>query len=1022
MKMLGKYEMLEKLGEGVNGPVYRAYDASSKREVAIRSVGPLAKSDPALNERLVAESRAILELKHPNIMPVYEMVNHEGIAYSATDLLPGKDLKTLIAESTPITVEQKLRIIAQAAGGIGFAHGRGLMHGSVCPQNIHVLPDGTVRVLALGIAGLLAPHIERLGNQWGSPAYLAPEQLRDKVLTPQSDIYSLGIVFYEFLTGKHPFPDSRDAAPPDDQPDGPNFPTVEQFPALPVGLWPILKKCLAEDREERYAGMDDLSADCRRLLEELAEDSELMRFELQRALPKLRNAVESPNATPKLAQLLSRIESTLATRKKDDYQSFDSLLAALAEQNHLLHSAASHSTSPAGELVEPAADLKMSGSMDKAAGPPAPDLLTDRSKRAAASEVVDPPLESARQPDAAAASSHEKVQGIDERGNRAVRAEAAPTDHSPGLPPRIDAGQDRIQAAVEGSLPEQQAQPGPTNPPAESAQLDQPAPPAAQPPLPPVETPDKEAGTTATGPEIFQSCPIDVENTESDVAPSIAGDANADSLPPVQHWRGLWRMSLWVCCACLMLAFAVAVPSWIHSRSGASIGASVWSWVQRTAGLRPSSPPGASADASAIAQRDRLNFARRDILLEEAQVLHVVGRDQESRIFLNRLLELYPGYQPALQELERIDANTGQMGQDPNRNQAVARLLGSALASMKIGRLDAAQADIEKAEQLQPGLADVAAAHKLLEARRSEAAAGLAREQAKLREEADRQKLADSLKGRAEDLYKGGNYDGALAVLAVQPASTPASPVVEDLRLRASEAQRSLRDYESALSNGKYSDATAALEKLERINPTDPNLPNLRRRAESRATASRASLSLFALGEAATLMIDSETIGANGELTEQTIPAGRHRLTARSRQGTEVTLAYDFSDGQKVAFVYDVARQLFRPMAETDRETINRNRARQQVHTFAVEHNHGLFRGSCKGSLLVSFFDVVYRPESGAHGFSVPFRTLKVRIDNRTVSFLFAADNKEFESFRLNDATAAQSLKTLWDGLAALGK
>jgi hypothetical protein len=111
-----------------------------------------------------------------------------------------------------------------------------------------------------------------------------------------------------------------------------------------------------------------------------------------------------------------------------------------------------------------------------------------------------------------------------------------------------------------------------------------------------------------------------------------------------------------------------------------------------------------------------------------------------------------------------------------------------------------------------------------------------------------------------------------------------------------------------------------------------------------------------------------------------------------------------------------------RPMTEADRETMNRRQARQELHRFGVEHVHGIFRGSCKGTLTVNYFDVEYTPVAGNHAFIRPFKNLKLRIADRTAVLLSAADNKEFSSFKFSDAQSAEALKKLWDSLLALDR
>jgi tetratricopeptide (TPR) repeat protein len=310
---------------------------------------------------------------------------------------------------------------------------------------------------------------------------------------------------------------------------------------------------------------------------------------------------------------------------------------------------------------------------------------------------------------------------------------------------------------------------------------------------------------------------------------------------------------------------------------------------------------------------------------------------------------------------------------------------------------------------------------KRLEARKSELALSAAREQ-EGQQAAQKQKVAEALIGRAEELYRQGKYDEALALVEEPQAQNPQLPPAQELRSRATEARRSLKAYETALDAGKYPEARAALEKMQRGNPSDPNLPALRRRIETAPIQGSGSLSLYPIGDAAALSLDGQPVGVNGELTSQTIPAGRHKLQARNDSGLEVVLVHEFAGGQAVSMVYDVAGQILRPMMDADRELIRKSRAKQQAHVFAVEHNHGLLRGSCKGDLIVDYHHVVYHPTAGPHGFSVPFKNLLLRTEDKTAVLLFAADGSEFFAFRFPDARAAQALKEIWSDLTSLDK
>ena len=1011
MDSLGKYGHLNKLSPGLLGPVYKASDPSGRRQVMIRTIRADFPWDTDSKERFRAECAAIAGLKHPNIAVLYEQAEEGGITYVVMELPAGKDLKSLVAENAPMTVEEKLSVMIQAAAGLNQAHAHGILHRTLQPDNIRILPDGMARITDFDVGSLLAVAGNQSAQQPQPDRYAAPEQVLGKPPTCQSDVFRLGLIFYEFLTGAHPFYAADSASMCENILHQSTFPTLEQFPDMPLGLWPILEKCLARDPAERYASMDEVGIACRGVLEELAEDSELIRIELQTALPRLRQAVCRPGAPRALAALQSDVETALLGRNKPDYCSLNRLLAALAQQYHLLQGP----QAVAGATLHQPEDM-----------PPPDDIPAAEAEHLVEETPAEPPESELALP----APAINGDPGTEVSPAPALPAESTPVqavahlDRISDLIRDIDEGQERIQQTVESFL--SRRQPGQST----AATLPEeihgtPAAPADIPPQPPppeTYVPAASAETGLTTDPSQRHFKQDAQD-RTDVHPASVPGRHFEEVPNPLPRRDVRRTTLWICAAAILLTLALAVPLWIGTRRSPT-----------AAGTR-TGPGRAAGDAAGISEvpeatdpianaiRDRLNFARRDILLEEAQVLRAVGRHDESKVFLNRLLELYPAYQPAMTELSKLEAESS-----PAKDKAEAvppemiqKLLAGAASAIRTGKVQKAKADLDKVDQLQPGLAGVATLRKRLEAKNAELAQTLAREQAK-QEAAQKQKAAESLTRRTEDLYRQGKYEEALAVLDEQLSKDPQWLLAQDLRNRTLELQRNLKTYETALNAGKHAEALAALEKVESINSSDPNLASLRKRAEVRPIPGIAALSLLPLGEPASLMLDDQPAGANGELINQTVTAGRHKITARNGLGIEVALVHDFSNGQKVFMVYDLARQVMRPMIEADRELMNRNKARQQVHRFNVEHTHGVFRGSCRGELLVSYFEVVYRPIAGTHGFSIPFKTLKVRVEDKNVVLVFAMDGREFSSFKVQDAQTALSLGKLWNDLSSLDR
>jgi len=1012
MEKLGKYGHLERLSHGPLGPVYQAYDPSTKRQVMIRTIGADFPWDTEMKARFGAECAAITGLRHPNIATLYEQAEEGVTTYVVTELPAGKDLKSLIAENAAMTVEVKLSAMIQVAAGLNQAHAHGLLHRVLKPDNIRILPGGTARITDFEVGSLLAIAGNPPLMQPQDDIYAAPEQVLGKPSTCRSDVFRLGLVFYELLTGMHPFHADDSRSIRENILNQASFPTVEQFPDVPLGLWPVLEKCLAADPAERYASMDEFGIACRGVLNDLAEDSELIRIELQTALPRLRQAAHRPDAPRGLADLQSEVETALAGGEKPDYCSLNRLLAALAQHYHLLQSP----QAPACDTPDPSGDM-----------PPLNEIPAADEARVEGGISADPPPVKIPPPPPPAGKD------IPEAGiSLAPALPVASTPVSANVRPDsisdlirdIDEGQERIQQTVESFLSRRQPGQSQATPLPEDIH-GAPETPAGI-PLPPPPPGNQPAAATAGARQTTDQAQHRFGRSAQGSPEVFHADVPGgfyEAVPEPLPRQEVRRTTLWICAAALLLTLALAIPLWIGTRGSPTAGRTGASQSRGAGNEGSISGAAQPTDPIAEAIRDRLNFARRDILLEEAQVLRAVGRLDESRMFLKRLLELYPAYQPAMTELSRLEAEMSPPDdkKETDPPEQVQKLLTNAAASIRTGKVQRAKADLDQADQLQPGLWEVVNLRKRLEAKNAELTQALAHEQAK-QEAAQKQKAGESLTRRTEDLYRQGKYDDALAVLDEQLLQNPEWSLAQDLRSRTQELQRNLKTYEAALNAGKNVEALAALEKVERINASDPNLASLRKRAEVRPAPGTASLSLLPLGEPASLVLDDQPAGASGELINHTVSAGRHKIAARNSQGTEVALVQDFSNGQKVTIVYDLARQVMRPMIEADRELMNRNKAKQQVHRFNVEHPHGVLRGSCRGELLVSYFDVVYRPATGSHGFNIPFKTLKARVEDKTVILMFAMDGREFSSFRFQDAQAALSLKKAWDDLSALDR
>ena len=203
---LGRYEILEELGRGAMGVVYKARDPLIDRTVAIKTVDLESSSDrsEAFERRLYREAKSAGQLNHPNIVTIHDVGRSGGSAYIAMEFLEGKSLREIIDSGVVLPPEQIAEIVAQAAEGLACAHKNHVIHRDIKPANIMLLDSGTVKITDFGIA-LLSKGSLTLGSVFGSPKYISPEQVVGQQADARSDIFSLGAVLYELLTGSPAF-------------------------------------------------------------------------------------------------------------------------------------------------------------------------------------------------------------------------------------------------------------------------------------------------------------------------------------------------------------------------------------------------------------------------------------------------------------------------------------------------------------------------------------------------------------------------------------------------------------------------------------------------------------------------------------------------------------------------------------------------------------------------------------------------------------------------------------------------
>ncbi len=251
-KTFGKYRIVEKIGRGGMGIVYRGVDETLDREVAIKVISP-ELVDEALVRRFRAEAQTLARVNHPNIAAVYDLFRDDDQLLMVMELVRGQSLEQFLERSGPLTVNRAAALIAQVLDALGHAHAAGIVHRDLKPANLMLTDTGIVKVMDFGIARVSGT--ERMtsdGLMVGTPAYMAPEQVRGEEVDGRTDLYAAGVVFYRMLTGKLPFKADTAVAMIQSQLSDPPTPARQVRADLPEWLDVVLARVLAKRPSERY--------------------------------------------------------------------------------------------------------------------------------------------------------------------------------------------------------------------------------------------------------------------------------------------------------------------------------------------------------------------------------------------------------------------------------------------------------------------------------------------------------------------------------------------------------------------------------------------------------------------------------------------------------------------------------------------------------------------------------------------------------------------------------------------------
>ncbi len=266
----GRYQIIEQLGRGGMGRVYRAVDTKTREEVAIKLIRPDIAEDKKTLERFVNEIKLAHRISHRNIGKMYHLGEDQGLHYITMEYVPGEDLKSFIRRSRRLDISTTVAIAKQVCSGLTEAHDSGIVHRDLKPSNIMIDKEGNAKILDFGIARAVgALGVTAEGSVIGTPEYMSPEQVDGQEADRRSDIYSFGVILFEMVTGRLPFAadtpfvvafKQRSEAPP--PPEGLN-------PQTPPQLSSVILRCLEKDRDKRYQTSEDVCRDLSQVEETL---------------------------------------------------------------------------------------------------------------------------------------------------------------------------------------------------------------------------------------------------------------------------------------------------------------------------------------------------------------------------------------------------------------------------------------------------------------------------------------------------------------------------------------------------------------------------------------------------------------------------------------------------------------------------------------------------------------------------------------------------------------------------------
>src|SRR5215208_1990764 len=243
----GRYRIIRRIGSGGMADVYEAEDTQLGRRVALKLLYSRFAEDAEFVERFRREASSAAGLNHPNVVQVFDRGQWDGTYYIAMELLEGRNLKQIVREHGPLEPALAVDIVLQILKAARFAHRRGIVHRDIKPHNVIVDDEGRAKVTDFGIARAGASDMTETGSIMGTAQYLSPEQAQGHAVSPQSDLYAIGIVLYELLTGRVPFDGESAVTIALKQVSEAPVPAIQRNPAIPPALDAVVMHALRKD-------------------------------------------------------------------------------------------------------------------------------------------------------------------------------------------------------------------------------------------------------------------------------------------------------------------------------------------------------------------------------------------------------------------------------------------------------------------------------------------------------------------------------------------------------------------------------------------------------------------------------------------------------------------------------------------------------------------------------------------------------------------------------------------------------